>query len=493
MRFLLVLLVSALLGGTANTQDGPVQEEPEPIDPTKPVCGPIEEPLLCFGSYDPSPLGERIPLILIHGLNWREIPGGPDLAAWDNLVNYFSSFPWFAERYKLYQVRYISNLVSASDLGRILAELVDVMDVRDPEFSVRQAAIVAHSMGGLVARSFMEENQLTGGVFGGERVLKLITLGTPHHGTPAANGPARDEKAGPFVGPVIETFDYLLFGGNVTWASYNRYDLHWTNHDLLFDYDRFPEDDNLWLRSLNERSRFSGRITAYAGQLARTNDACAFAIFDFNLRCAAEIMKIALSVLSSDGAVPQASAAFQMCPTCRREYFLDYDHFQLLAGKTVDDSNLFGAVAGDLAELVADGDPRFDGRVWPALREDEPFHALRNWGTIQMTDWGPLRRQPIRGRSSFDLYIDQPGVNHNLLTQFMIGPCDDSFDLYIESQLIGSFDDDRGGEGLLAIVWPVSGSNLSRRRVTITFENRASDDCGTAAVRLASLSPDIRD
>jgi len=29
--------------------------------------------------------------------------------------------------------------------------------------------------------------------------------------------------------------------------------------------------------------------------------------------------------------------------------------------------------------------------------------------------------------------------------------------------------------------------------VTITFENRASDDCGTAAVRLASLSPDIRD
>jgi triacylglycerol esterase/lipase EstA (alpha/beta hydrolase family) len=41
-------------------------------------------------------------------------------------------------------------------------------------------AIVAHSMGGLAARAWMRAH-------GGARVAKLITLGTPHHGTVLAN------------------------------------------------------------------------------------------------------------------------------------------------------------------------------------------------------------------------------------------------------------------------------------------------------------------
>ncbi|PQO97336.1 hypothetical protein C5614_14380 [Massilia phosphatilytica] len=41
-------------------------------------------------------------------------------------------------------------------------------------------AIVAHSMGGLAARAWMRET-------GSARVAKLITLGTPHHGTVLAN------------------------------------------------------------------------------------------------------------------------------------------------------------------------------------------------------------------------------------------------------------------------------------------------------------------
>lgn len=43
-----------------------------------------------------------------------------------------------------------------------------------------QAIIVAHSMGGLVARAYLREH-------GGDRVAAVITLGTPHHGTALAS------------------------------------------------------------------------------------------------------------------------------------------------------------------------------------------------------------------------------------------------------------------------------------------------------------------
>jgi len=44
----------------------------------------------------------------------------------------------------------------------------------------RQVVIVAHSMGGLVARAWMREH-------GSARVARVITLGTPHHGTSLAS------------------------------------------------------------------------------------------------------------------------------------------------------------------------------------------------------------------------------------------------------------------------------------------------------------------
>jgi pimeloyl-ACP methyl ester carboxylesterase len=46
--------------------------------------------------------------------------------------------------------------------------------------AARQVVIVAHSMGGLVARAYLRAH-------GGERVARVITLGSPHHGTCLAN------------------------------------------------------------------------------------------------------------------------------------------------------------------------------------------------------------------------------------------------------------------------------------------------------------------
>ncbi len=55
---------------------------------------------------------------------------------------------------------------------RLAARIHDVVALT----GVSQVTLVAHSMGGLVSRAYLRE-------YGGAKVRKLITLGSPHHGT----------------------------------------------------------------------------------------------------------------------------------------------------------------------------------------------------------------------------------------------------------------------------------------------------------------------
>lgn len=91
-----------------------------------------------------------------------------------------------------YWVRLVPLLDAAriSHAGIDLEPLAGAIDTYVPAVEARvcellaatgakQVAIVAHSMGGLVARAWMREH-------GGARVARVITLGTPHHGTALA-------------------------------------------------------------------------------------------------------------------------------------------------------------------------------------------------------------------------------------------------------------------------------------------------------------------
>lgn len=58
-------------------------------------------------------------------------------------------------------------------LGEVLERRIERLLA---ETGARQVLLVGHSMGGLVARAYLRR-------WGGERVAKLVTIATPHHGT----------------------------------------------------------------------------------------------------------------------------------------------------------------------------------------------------------------------------------------------------------------------------------------------------------------------
>lgn len=121
-----------------------------------------------------------------------------------------------------------------SENGQILATLLENCLAKSPQSL--ELFIVAHSMGGLVARSAMHYGQLFGHTWQ-KSVKKLVFLGTPHHG-------ALLEKGGNWIDNFLEINPYsaplarlgkirssgitdLRYGNVVTedWQGQNRFEL----------------------------------------------------------------------------------------------------------------------------------------------------------------------------------------------------------------------------------------------------------------------------
>jgi triacylglycerol esterase/lipase EstA (alpha/beta hydrolase family) len=114
---------------------------------------------------DPTPAPAPRPLLLIHGV-----------AVNDGV--------WFAVRRDLarrglgpvYTINYGPPLAGIEHFAGQLASRIDVIRAAT---GAEQVALIAHSMGGLVARAYLRR-------FGAARIAQLITIGTPHHGSTLA-------------------------------------------------------------------------------------------------------------------------------------------------------------------------------------------------------------------------------------------------------------------------------------------------------------------
>lgn len=266
-----LLLAPCLLMAAFGQTLGAAEDDPGPAD---------DQTALVADDNDSEPAGTRTPLILVHGLHGNAVGNSDDIANlnadyFEALISFLTDDPGIRERYKIFRFHYVSDVFPIADIGRAFRNDVDdaIQQGMLPDI---EFAIVAHSMGGLVARAYMGETHAVGlyaGQPAGKRVSRLVTLAAPHHGTHGANDRPRLSAVGAGFEQILLSLDRAFWCGSslcggeqfVEVTEPNRSDLRWDAYDADAAYDQCPEECNLWLQSLNADRRYDDRISAYFG------------------------------------------------------------------------------------------------------------------------------------------------------------------------------------------------------------------------------------
>lgn len=189
------------------------------------------EPKQVLRPFDDTPLNGRIPLILVHGWDpsmrdcagWRATRDSNDPFA--NLIAEVSRNSEVASRYKTYLFRYATfeQVVVAADALYSIAQTQ----------GLTRPVVIGHSMGGLVGRALLARK-------GFDALRGLITLSTPHGGSPLADlvEQQRSDPNAPswlhwytcLGHPVVRLV--LPFGSSIVPATHGLSDLQ-TNSDLV--------------------------------------------------------------------------------------------------------------------------------------------------------------------------------------------------------------------------------------------------------------------
>jgi hypothetical protein len=408
---------------------------------------------------DTDPVGTRVPLILIHGISGRDDSNLLAKDGWAQLENYLTQRGIF-HNYKIYRFRYESNQQPVSELGRSLRNALDKETLLSPGFD-RSIVIIAHSMGGLVGRSFMNEWALTQGAHkgqcGGEMVSRLITLATPHHGTPSANGLIRVPSSFAFrwgeLPPVLDSelwaAHFHCFECVAHIDAVNRGDLRYDNLGVLPRWstnEYVGEEVNSWL--LNLKRTYDFKIIAYFGFLGTNSDITDLGsdlpetlFAKFNLRILDEdaelnVLGVLLERITSqifddefllprsvnfvynDGVVPVFSGSFENGSGVKRVSCHGFNHRQILENgdtgqKCNNNLSPFESILQDLNNevpppnaLIVDPASSWNfGQVMVGGFSDKVF-TFKNTGSSALS----LTTLSISGASSNEFFTPTPPV-----------------------------------------------------------------------------------
>lgn len=235
---------------------------------------------------DVSDVGNRTPLIFIHGIHGNRENGEDEPQVrvkgtyFANLISFLKFTPGFTDRYKVYRFHYKSDFLSVWEIARSLRNRIDDLVQKNPQLENKKFVLLAHSMGGLVARSYMNEHDTDfGNTFrgrrAGERITRLITLATPHHGTYVANNTSRISNHD-YWGLAFEAFDlayWAVVNGCVFCSEDasrpNRGDLRFDNYNGFWSnnpaYVGDLKEQNTWLRDISKA--YDPLISAYFGYI----------------------------------------------------------------------------------------------------------------------------------------------------------------------------------------------------------------------------------
>jgi pimeloyl-ACP methyl ester carboxylesterase len=296
----------------------------------------------------------RIPLIAIHGIHGTSTENNLKIENdyWKDFSTFFCS-SILSIYFDLYTFQYYSDLLSVQSLAKGLDFWLDNQGVKNT-----QKVLLAHSMGGLVAWSYMNE------LGGNATTMGLITLGTPFHGTPAANDTARGDLAStissnPGVEISYDAADVGFWGFALADSPEvpNRSDLRYDSYDCLLPKYQGKEV-NTWLRTINmidgcgqKSVPTAAKIIAYAGYISfddpdrppTINQSLADAIkTEFSsylfgrdvshrfLAIGDALLGLGLGISLNDGLVPLDSAWFYgQIPATNRRTFSNCDHVEL--------------------------------------------------------------------------------------------------------------------------------------------------------------------
>jgi len=293
-------------------------------------------------------LDNRKPLLLIHGWNFAGEPAPPGGSGWENLRNYLKNDTDLKRCFKPYLVKYWSNSVPVKELALELQKKIEEAGLNE-----KNIVLIGHSMGGLVSRSYMNEQQFTTGNSNGKKcgelVDLLITLSSPHHGSPMANFNARNARAGLGMGSFLAILDGLIFS-ETKYDEVNRSDLRWDNYDNLFDYNKYPTEKNDWLTNLNRNTQFDSKTICYSAAVE------GLFIIPENGNVTEQYLLGSYLIKQSfgfanDGIVPVSSSGFTGHAVKRIRNFANYNHAEIIFGKA-NKEELFGPIKTDLMEVA---------------------------------------------------------------------------------------------------------------------------------------------
>jgi len=361
-------------------------------------------------AYDPQ--DKRTPLILVHGHGQTEDRNDNNVlddyealdtdGGWTAVLNYYNGSS-LKDNYKIYRFHYLSDINggSVSEIGRGLRKRLDEA-INKGDMNDTQIVIVAHSMGGLVARSYMQESG------GSSRVKKLITLATPHHGTPGANDMGLDQLSKNadnrdkswrrkfWLGPTnnwtytvkeASWIYWLLLNPMLRYNEPNRQDVLWDNFDGGM---KNTKDINKWLKdTLNADTSLDDLLITYYGYLDSNSSAYKDIVENIysylppngpavilneaiaaeasgdehrQLLCASVLLNYGLykdgnPYASNDGMVPLQSARFNNHTVAKRVGCPDHDHLDMLGVNTdkkcSGGKSLLETLADDLDEIIS--------------------------------------------------------------------------------------------------------------------------------------------